>query len=266
MSIRLENIHLTFNPDTALENVIFAGLNLTIDPGQFITVIGSNGAGKSTLLNLLSGDLRPTTGSVWINDRNITALSVAKRAPLVSRVFQNPLAGSCPHLTLAENLALADRRGSNRGLKFALPRQKRQHWRQRLVELGLGLENRLDDAIGLLSGGQRQAVSLLMASLAPSQILLLDEHTAALDPAAATKVLELTQTLVQRENRTTLMVTHSMRQALDVGDRTIMLHSGEIILDTSGEARRALSIGDLLDRFSNLRNAADFAEDSLLLD
>jgi putative tryptophan/tyrosine transport system ATP-binding protein len=266
MSIRLENIHLKFNPGTALENVIFAGLNLTIDPGQFITVIGSNGAGKSTLLNLLSGDLRPTTGSVWMGDRNITTLSVPQRAPLVSRVFQNPLAGSCPHLTLAENLALADRRGSPRGLKFALPRQKRQRWRERLVELSLGLENRLDDAIGLLSGGQRQAVSLLMASLAPSQILLLDEHTAALDPAAAAKVLELTTTLVQRENRTTLMVTHSMRQALEVGDRTIMLHSGEIILDTCGEARRALSIGDLLDRFSNLRNAADFAEDSLLLD
>jgi putative tryptophan/tyrosine transport system ATP-binding protein len=266
MSIRLENIHLKFNPGTALENVIFTGLNLTIDPGQFITVIGSNGAGKSTLLNLLSGDLQPTTGNIWMGDRNVTALSVPQRAPLVSRVFQNPLAGSCPHLTLAENLALADRRGSNRGLKFALPRQKRQQWRERLVELGLGLENRLDDAIGLLSGGQRQAVSLLMASLAPSQILLLDEHTAALDPAAAAKVLELTTTLVQRENRTTLMVTHSMRQALDLGDRTIMLHSGEIILDTWGEARRALSIGDLLDRFTNLRNAADFAEDGLLLD
>jgi putative tryptophan/tyrosine transport system ATP-binding protein len=201
-----------------------------------------------------------------MGDRNVTDLSVPARAPLVSRVFQNPLAGSCPHLTLAENLALADRRGSRRGLKFALPRPKRQQWRERLVELELGLENRLDDAIGLLSGGQRQAVSLLMASLAPSQILLLDEHTAALDPAAAAKVLELTTTLVQRENRTTLMVTHSMRQALEVGDRTIMLHSGEIILDTSGEARRALSIGDLLDRFSNLRNAADFAEDGLLLD
>jgi putative tryptophan/tyrosine transport system ATP-binding protein len=266
MSIRLENIHLTFNPGTALENVIFAGLNLTIDPGQFITVIGSNGAGKSTLLNLLSGDLQPTTGQVWIGDRNITRLSVPQRAPLTSRVFQNPLAGSCPHLTLAENLALADRRGSRRGLRFALPRPKRQRWRERLMELGLGLENRLDDAIGLLSGGQRQAVSLLMASLAPSQILLLDEHTAALDPAAAAKVLELTTTLVQRENRTTLMVTHSMRQALEVGDRTIMLHSGEIILDTWGEARRALTIGDLLDRFSNLRNAADFAEDGLLLD
>jgi putative tryptophan/tyrosine transport system ATP-binding protein len=266
MSIRLENIHLQFNPGTALEKTVLSGLNLTIESGQFITVIGSNGAGKSTLLNLISGDLQPTTGHIWIADRNVTALSVPQRAPLVARVFQNPLLGSCAHLTLAENLALADRRGRRRGLGFALPRQKRQRWREALFSLGLGLEDRLDDAIGLLSGGQRQAVSLLMTSLAKSEILLLDEHTAALDPAAASQVLALTKTLVQQEHLTTLMVTHSMRQALEVGDRTIMLHSGEIILDIQGEARQALSIGDLLDRFRELRNVADIAGDRLLLD
>jgi putative tryptophan/tyrosine transport system ATP-binding protein len=264
--IQLENIHLTFSPNSPLEKRIFQGLSLTIAPGQFITVIGSNGAGKSTLLNLLSGEVKPSEGLVLMGDRNVTDWSVPRRAQLVSRVFQNPLLGSCAHLTLAENLALAQKRGAKRGLKLALGRGLRQEWRSRLAELNLGLENRLEDAIGLLSGGQRQAVSLLMASLAPSAILLLDEHTAALDPQAAQRVLALTEQIVASRGLTTLMVTHSMRQALIVGDRTIMLHAGEIILDIAGEARRALTVEDLLNQFSQLRSAADFAEDSLLLD
>ncbi len=262
--ISLSNIHLTFNPGTAIANPIFTGLNLDIPAGQFITVIGSNGAGKSTLLNLISGDLRPDQGDVSIGDLTVTSWDTARRAKLIARVFQNPLAGSCADLTLEENLALAVRRGKPRSLTPASSKSFRRDCQTWLATLGLGLENRLNDRMGLLSGGQRQAVSLLMSTLAPTQVLLLDEHTAALDPKTAADILSLTNDIITDRQLTTLMVTHSMKQALQLGDRTIMLHGGKIILDLIGDARSGVTVQDLLQQFEQ-RSGDELTDDSLLL-
>ncbi|MFM2431546.1 MAG: hypothetical protein RLZZ511_2759 [Cyanobacteriota bacterium] len=263
--IQLEGVAVTFNPGTPLEKQALNGLNLTIAPGEFVTVIGSNGAGKSTLLNVLSGAVRPDRGRVIIGDQLVTDWPTHRRARLVARVFQNPLGGSCADLTIAENLALAAKRGRSRGFGPALTRINRQELQQQVAGLGLGLEARLDDRMGLLSGGQRQAVSLLMASLTESQILLLDEHTAALDPKTADEVLRLTRDLVAERNLTTLMVTHSMKQALALGDRTVMLHGGQVILDVAGAARSRLTVEDLLQQFAQ-RQGETLADDALLLD
>ena len=262
--ITLSDLHVTFNPGTALANSVLSGFNLTIPTGQFVTVIGSNGAGKSTLLNLISGDIQPDQGDVSIADVRVTTWNTARRAKLVARVFQNPLAGSCTHLTLEENLALAAQRGNSRTLAPATSKAFRQNCKTRLAELNLGLENRLDDRIGLFSGGQRQAVSLLMCTLAPTQILLLDEHTAALDPKNAETILQLTHQIVRNRALTTLMVTHSMKQALQWGDRTLMLHGGKIILDLAGEARSRVTVQDLLQQFEQ-RSGDALTDDSLLL-
>jgi putative ABC transport system ATP-binding protein len=262
--IELQAIQVTFNSGTAIATTALKGIDLQIPVGQFVTVIGSNGAGKSTLLNVISGDVKPQQGKVLINDQDVTGRSTSQRGTLVARVFQNPLAGSCANLTVEENLALAYRRGQRRGLSSALTQRLRAHFREKLAHLGLGLEKRLGDRMGLLSGGQRQAVSLLMSTLAPSQILLLDEHTAALDPKTATYVLQLTQQIVAQQQLTTLMVTHSMRQALMLGDRTIMLHEGRIILDVSGTERANLTIANLLDRFEQI-GETDLSDDALLL-
>jgi putative ABC transport system ATP-binding protein len=259
--LSLTNIHVTFNPDTPLEKVALRGLELTIPAGEFVTVIGSNGSGKSTLLNVISGDIRPQQGQVRIKQQDVTPEPAARRAGQVARVFQNPLAGSCAELTIEENLVLALRRGRSRGLRPALNGRLRDQFRAQLTSLDLGLENRLRDRMGLLSGGQRQAVSLVMATLAPTQILLLDEHTAALDPKTAAYILELTQTLVAEHRLTTLMVTHSMHQALALGNRTLMLHEGQIALDIAGDERADLSVNDLIERFS----AQAMSEDALLL-
>ena len=262
--ITLSDLHVTFNPGTALANSVLSGFNLTIPTGQFVTVIGSNGAGKSTVLNLISGDIQPDRGDVSIGDLRVTSWDTARRAKLVSRVFQNPLAGSCTHLTLEENLALAAQRGTSRTLAPATSRTFRQNCKTWLAELNLGLEHRLDDRIGLFSGGQRQAVSLLMCTLAPTQVLLLDEHTAALDPKNADTILQLTNQIVRDRALTTLMVTHSMKQALQWGDRTIMLHGGKIILDLVGEARSGVTVQDLLHQFEQ-RSGDALTDDSLLL-
>lgn len=248
--IQLDNLQVTFALGTPLEKKVFEKFSLTIPPGQFVTVIGSNGAGKSTLLNVLSGEVRPQAGSILLGGRNITQWSVSQRASLVSRVFQNPLSGSCADLTLEENLTLAQNRNRRLGLRPALNRKTRQQFRERLASLGLGLENRLGDRMGLLSGGQRQAVSLLMATLAPTQVLLLDEHTAALDPKTARYILALTQDLVSQQGLTTLMVTHSMQQAIELGDRLLMLHEGSPVLDLTGKTRANLTVNDLLSAFS----------------
>jgi putative tryptophan/tyrosine transport system ATP-binding protein len=250
--IQLENLHVTFNPGTPLEMKALRGIELTIATGQFVTVIGSNGAGKSTLLEALGGDCRPERGRIHIDGQDVTQWPTVRRSRLVARVFQNPLAGSCGELTVEENLALAAKRGSRRGLGWALSRSRRRDWADRLGSLGLGLESRLGDRMGLLSGGQRQAICLLMATLASQRLLLLDEHTAALDPKTAALVLELTRQLVAEGSLTTLMVTHSMKQALEVGDRTLMLHQGEVVLDVEGEARSALSPQDLVGRFDEI--------------
>lgn len=259
-----QHLTLTFNPGTPIETRALRGLSLDIPAGQFVTVIGSNGAGKSTFLNAVSGDTAIDAGRILIDDQDVTRLPVWERSQRVARVFQDPMAGTCEDLTIEENLALAQRRGSSRGLGRAVQPAMREGFRERLASLGLGLENRLGDRIGLLSGGQRQAVSLLMATLQPSRILLLDEHTAALDPRTADFVLELTARIVSESKLTTMMVTHSMRQALDVGDRTVMLHQGQVVLDVSGEERRRMDVPDLLAMFARVRGE-QLADDALLL-
>ncbi|MFA5520353.1 MAG: ABC transporter ATP-binding protein [Castellaniella sp.] len=263
--LSVKNLTITFNAGTPIETRALRGLSLDIPSGQFVTVIGSNGAGKSTLLNAISGDTGIDSGRILIDDAEVTHQAVWQRASRVARVFQDPMAGTCEDLTIEENMALAQGRGLRRGLGRAVRTSMRAEFQERLATLGLGLENRLTDRIGLLSGGQRQAVSLLMASLRPSRILLLDEHTAALDPRTAEFVLELTARIVASEALTTMMVTHSMRQALDVGERTVMLHQGNVVLDVSGDQRRGMDVPDLLALFQQTRGET-LADDGLLLD
>jgi len=259
-----KNLHITFNAGTPIETRALRGLSLDIPTGQFVTVIGSNGAGKSTLLNAVSGDLPIDRGTISIDGQDVTPQPVWERAKRVARVFQDPMAGTCEDLTIEENMALAYSRGERRGLGRAINNAMRAEFRERLATLGLGLENRLADRIGLLSGGQRQAVSLLMAALKPSRILLLDEHTAALDPRTAQFVLDLTARIVKENQLTTMMVTHSMRQALDVGERTVMLHQGNVVLDVAGPQRQGLDVPDLLHMFEKVRGET-LADDGLLL-
>ena len=259
-----QDLFITFNPGTPIETRALSGMSLDIPAGQFVTVIGSNGAGKSTFLNAISGDLSVDTGRISIDGQDVTRQPVWERAQRVARVFQDPMAGTCEDLTIEENMALAQQRGKRRGLIGAVKAGERDMFRARLATLGLGLENRLTDRIGLLSGGQRQAVSLLMAALQPSRILLLDEHTAALDPRTADFVLQLTARIVSENQLTTMMVTHSMRQALDVGQRTVMLHQGQVVLDVSGDERARLDVPDLLQMFEKVRGEK-LADDALLL-
>jgi len=263
--IALDDIHVTFAAGTPLETKAIRGVDLAIPTGQFVTVIGSNGAGKSTLLNVLTGDAAPERGRIVIDDADVTAWPAPRRAKLVARVFQDPTAGTCEGLSIEENMALAAARGSRRGFGAALTRARRSSFRERLAELGLGLENRLGDRMGQLSGGQRQAVSLLMATLADMRILLLDEHTAALDPRIAAFVLDLTRRVVASFGLTALMVTHSMRQALDCGDRTVMLHEGRIVFDVAGDERARLDVPHLVNLFTKVRGE-ELDEDALLLD
>ena len=259
-----KNLELTFNPGTPIETRALRGLSLSIPDGQFVTVIGSNGAGKSTFLNAVSGDQSVDKGSIHIAGEDMTRKPVWDRAHRVARVFQDPMAGTCEDLSIEENMALAHCRGTSRNLSRAVKNEHRALYRERLATLGLGLENRLTDRIGLLSGGQRQAVSLLMAALQPSRILLLAEHTAALDPRTADFVLQLTDRIVRESKLTTMMVTHSMRQALDVGERTVMLHQGQVVLDVSGEERAKMDVTDLLHMFEKVRGEK-LADDALLL-
>ena len=259
-----KDLRITFNAGTPIENPALRGLSLDIPNGQFVTVIGSNGAGKSTFLNAVSGDLGVDSGRIVIDDVDVTRQPVWERAKRVARVFQDPMAGTCEDLTIEENMALAQQRGGSRGLGKAVKASMRDGFRESLATLGLGLESRLSDRIGLLSGGQRQAVSLLMAALQPSRILLLDEHTAALDPRTADFVLQLTARIVAEKGLTTMMVTHSMRQALDVGERTVMLHQGQVVLDVSGDERKGMDVPDLLAMFEKVRGEK-LSDDALLL-
>ena len=258
------DLRITFNAGTPIETRALRGMSLSIPAGQFVTVIGSNGAGKSTFLNAVSGDLPVDSGRIEIDGVDVTRQPVWERADRVARVFQDPMAGTCEDLTIEENMALADMRGGRRGFGRAVRAARRAEYRAHLETLGLGLEIRLDDRIGLLSGGQRQAVSLLMASLRPSRILLLDEHTAALDPRTAEFVLQLTVRIVAAHRLTTMMVTHSMRQALDVGERTVMLHQGQVVLDVAGDQRKGLDVPDLLAMFERVRGEK-LSDDALLL-
>lgn len=262
--IEIKDIHVTFGRSTPLENRALRGLSLTIPTGQFLTVIGSNGAGKSTLLNVLSGDAPAERGRIVIEDVDVLRWPTPRRAGLIARVFQDPMAGTCERLSIEENMALAFARGHSRGFGASLNGTRRALFRDKLSILGLGLENRLGDSMGLLSGGQRQAVSLLMATLTGMKILLLDEHTAALDPRTADFVLELTRKIVEEQQLTALMVTHSMRHALDYGTRTVMLHEGQVAFDLDAEHRRGLDVPDLLKLFSKVRGE-QLDDDSLLL-
>ncbi len=263
--IRVSGLEVIFSKGTPLEKRALSGVDLSLAPGEFVAVIGSNGAGKSTILSSIAGDVFPTRGKIEIDGRDVTRWPTAKRAQFVSRVFQDPLAGSCAELTIEENLALSLARGGPRSLGRALTAKRRALFRERVASLSLGLENRLKDKMALLSGGQRQAMSLLMATLAPSSVLLLDEHTAALDPGMAEFVIDLTRAIVERERHTTLMVTHSMSQALAVGTRTVMLHEGKIVLDVSGPERAGLKVEDLVAKFRRIRGQ-EIDDDSLLIE
>ncbi len=262
--IRVSGLTVVFGRGGPLEKRALNDIDLTVEPGEFVTLIGSNGAGKSTLLGAIAGDVLPTAGGIEIAGVDVSRWPTARRAGMVARVFQDPLAGSAANLTLEENLALAAARGRRRGLAPALRPARRELFRERVSGLGLGLENRLGDRIGLLSGGQRQALALVMATLADSSVLLLDEHTAALDPGMAEYVIDLTKRLVSELHLTTLMVTHSMRQALDVGTRTVMLHEGTVVLDVKGDARVGLGVDDLVEMFRKARGQT-LDDDELLI-
>lgn len=257
--------HVTFNPGTPLAVPALRGVNLDIEKGEFVTVIGTNGAGKSTLLSAVSGDVRLDRGGVYIDGHDVTGWPTERRAGLLGRVFQEPRAGTCSSLTVEENLALAASRGGCRRLRKALGRgAQRGHLAEQLARLGMGLEDRLGAMVGTLSGGQRQALSLLMATLLPMKILILDEHTAALDPGAAATVLALSAEITGEQKLTALMVTHSMRNSLDYGSRTIMMNAGRVLLDIRGEDRKRYSVADLLDLFKKT-TGGEVEDDQLLL-
>jgi putative ABC transport system ATP-binding protein len=262
--IRLDDVAVTFNAGTVNEVRALRGISLRLGAGELVTVVGSNGAGKSTLLNTIAGVILPQRGRVFVAEHDVTEMVEHQRASYVGRVFQNPLDGTAAGMTVEENLALAARRGQRRGLKQAVGEAERARFRELLGGIGLGLERRLKAQVGLLSGGQRQALTLLMATLARPLVLLLDEHTAALDPAAAAQIEALTAHLVADQHLTTLMVTHNMQQALRLGSRTIMLHQGEIALDVSEDERRGMSVDDLVRRFHETRQQ-ELVDDELLL-
>lgn len=258
--ISLKNIHVTFGLNTVLEKEAVRGISLNIEEGDFITVIGSNGAGKSTLLNTIAGDILPIQGKIYIDQDDVTNKKSYDRAHVVARVFQDPLIGTCGDLSIAENMALAMSRGKQRFFKRALNKEMRTKIQTILKRLDLGLENRIDSSMSMLSGGQRQAVSLLMATLSPLKILLLDEHTSALDPKTAAYVLSLTNDIVAEKKLTVLMVTHSLNQALKIGNRTLILHEGKLLYDVKGQERSNLTIEDLLSHFGK-----NIDDDRLLL-
>ena len=262
--LRVEHISKTFNPGTINEKKALDKLSLHLAPGEFVTVIGGNGAGKSTMLNAIAGTWPVDEGRIAIDGVDVTALPDFKRAPYIGRVFQDPMLGTAPDMWLEENLALALRRGKPRGLRWGISRQERELYREKLASLGLGLEERMTTKVGLLSGGQRQAITLLMAALQEPKLLLLDEHTAALDPATAAKVLELSDQIVTENNLTALMITHNMRDAIQHGNRLIMMNQGKIILDIAGEEKKHLTKQDLLDRFAALAGVQEETDAVLL--
>ncbi len=262
--LEINNIVKTFNAGTVNEKVALRGVSLHLKPGDFVTVIGGNGAGKSTLMNTVAGVYPVDKGSIRIDGADITALPEHKRAKFIGRVFQDPMMGTAASMQIEENLALAARRGKPRTLRPGITRTEREEYRQQLKILGLGLEDRLTAKVGLLSGGQRQALTLLMATLRKPKLLLLDEHTAALDPKTAAKVLEVTQRIVERDHLTTLMITHNMRDAIAYGNRLIMMYDGRIVVDAAGEEKKNLTVEQLLNLF-NQASGSDEADDKLLL-
>ena len=250
--LKLEHLYKTFNPGTINQTVALSDLSLHLNPGDFVTVIGGNGAGKSTMLNAIAGVWAVDSGRIILDGQDVTALPEHKRAKLIGRVFQDPMMGTAPNMQLEENLALAMRRGQRRGLGWGVTKAEREVYREKLKTLNLGLEDRMTVKVGLLSGGQRQALTLLMASLQKPKLLLLDEHTAALDPATAAKVLDLSDRIVAENQLTALMITHNMTDAIKHGNRLIMMNEGKIILDISGEEKKKLTKQMLMDKFAEV--------------
>ncbi len=262
--LKITNLHKTFNAGTINAKKALDGLSLTINEGDFVTVIGGNGAGKSTLLNAICGVWKPDAGRIEIDGIDVTGMPEHKRAAFLGRVFQDPMKGTAPDMEIAENLSIAARRGKRRKLVWGLPKKERESYKALLATLELGLEDRLSSKVGLLSGGQRQAVTLLMATLRKPKILLLDEHTAALDPKTAAKVLEITDKIVNENKLTTLMITHNMRDAIAHGNRLIMLHEGHVIIDVRDEEKANLTVEDLLEMF-NEASGTHFSNDRAIL-
>lgn len=262
--LTLEHVSKTFNPGTINEKKAIIDLNLTLEEGEFITVIGGNGAGKSTIQNLVCGAYPPDEGKITLNGTDVTRWPEHKRARLLGRVFQDPMMGTAADMGIEENLAMAYRRGKRRGLGWGISNKEREIFRETLREFDLGLEGRLNAKVGLLSGGQRQALTLVMATLQKPKLLLLDEHTAALDPKTAAKVLEMTEKIVSAERLTTMMVTHNMRDAIHHGSRLIMMYEGRVIYDVRGEEKKNLTVEDLLHKFEQV-SGGEFANDRMLL-
>ncbi len=262
--LELRDVHKVFDPGTINEKVALNGLELKLKPGDFVTIIGGNGAGKSTMLNAIAGVWPVTSGQIIIDGTDVTRLPEHKRAAYLGRVFQDPMTGTAATMSIDENLALAARRGKSRTLRWGVTKAEREVYLDKLRELDLGLEDRLTSKVGLLSGGQRQAVTLLMASIQKPDLLLLDEHTAALDPKTAAKVLELSDKIIKENNLTALMVTHNMKDAIVHGNRLIMMHEGHIIYDEAGEDKMNLHVSDLLKKFE-LASGGEFANDRMML-
>lgn len=262
--LQLSHVSKTFNAGTINEKRALVDMNLTLEDGDFVTVIGGNGAGKSTLMNMIAGVYPIDAGTIMLDGENISRLSEPARAKYLGRVFQDPMMGTAADMQIVENLAMARRRGKTRTLAWGVTKSEKEEYTEHLRMLGLGLEKRLTAKVGLLSGGQRQALTLLMATLTKPKLLLLDEHTAALDPKTAAKVLELTEKIVNENHLTTLMVTHNMNDAIRLGNRLIMMHEGHIIYDVAGEKKRALTVHDLLQKFEEV-SGGEFANDRMLL-
>ena len=262
--LMLTNVEKTFNKGTVNEKKALCGLNLTLKDGDFVTVIGGNGAGKSTMLNMICGVYPIDKGKIILNGENISRWPEHKRARFLGRVFQDPMMGTAADMEIEENLALAYRRGLKRGMKWAITKDEKVKYQESLRTLGLGLESRMTSKVGLLSGGQRQALTLLMATLRKQELLLLDEHTAALDPKTAAKVLELTEKIVAENHLTTLMITHNMKDAIRMGNRLIMMHDGRVIYDVAGEEKKNLEVSQLLEKFEQAAGE-EFANDRMML-
>jgi putative ABC transport system ATP-binding protein len=262
--LEIKNIHKTFNPGTINEKIALDGVSISLQEGDFVTIIGGNGAGKSTTLNAIAGVWPVDEGSITIDGVDVTGLPEYRRAKYLGRVFQDPMTGTAATMQIDENLAMAARRGKKRTLRWGITAKERTHYRELLKELDLGLEDRMTSKVGLLSGGQRQALTLLMATLQRPKLLLLDEHTAALDPKTAAKVLSLTDKIIQENHLTALMVTHNMKDAIVHGNRLIMMHEGRVILDIGAEEKKKLTVEDLLEKFEEV-SGEEFASDKALL-
>ena len=262
--LEIKNVRKTFNKNTINEKKALNGINLHLDEGDFVTVIGGNGAGKSTMLNMIAGVYPIDSGKIEIDGVNISREPEYKRARYIGRVFQDPMMGTAAGMEIQENMALAFRRGQRRGLGWGIKANEKDFYHDALMKLGLGLQTRMTNKVGLLSGGQRQALTLLMATLQKPKLLLLDEHTAALDPKTAKKVLEITQEIVEEQNLTTLMITHNMKDAISIGNRLVMMHEGMIIYDVSGDEKKKLEVDDLLKKFEEA-SGEEFANDRMIL-